>query len=458
VTMHRFPEGFLWGVATSALQIEGGRNEGGRGESVWDRYAEKPGAIEDGSNPSVACDHYHRWREDVGLMEWLGVGAYRFSIGWPRVLPEGTGSPNLTGLEFYDRLVDGLIASGIQPFVTLNHWDMPQALMENGGWASRDAVQAFVDYAAAVTERLGDRVRYWVTHNEPWCIATLGYEEAHHAPGLTDPGAALSTAHHLLLSHGRALEVIRENSSESEAGIVLNLCPAQAATGSDADRDAARQFDGLFNRWYLDPLFRGEYPGDTIQDRVRKGHLESNVLPFVHAGDMATIRAPMDFLGVNYYSRAVVEAGPDGNVVGVDVVPEEELTEMRWEVYPQGLTDVLLRVHREYRPESIFITESGVAFPDVVGENGRVSDPRRVEFLGRHMAAAHRALEEGVPLRGYFVWSLLDNFEWQHGYTKRFGLFRVDYETCRRTQKKSADWFRETIARNAVEDESPLTP
>jgi beta-glucosidase len=444
-------------VATSALQIEGGQAEGGRGESVWDRFASKPGAIADGSNPSRACDHYHRWRDDIGLMESLGVGAYRFSIAWPRVLPDGEGAPNQAGLDFYDRLVDGLLASGIEPFVTLNHWDMPQALMDRGGWPSRDAVPAFVDYAAAVTRRLGDRVRFWVTHNEPWCIATLGYEEGAHAPGVRRPASALATAHHLLLSHGGALDVIRENSPDSEVGIVLNLVPPEPATDSVEDVDAARQFDGGFNRWYLDPLFRGEYPTDVIGDRVRRGHLESEALPFVREGDMATIRTPMDFLGVNYYSRAVVKAGPDGNPVGADVIPEEKLTEMGWEVYPQGLTDTLLRVHREYGPPSILITESGVAFPDMAGKDGRVSDPRRVEFLRAHMAAAHRAIEDGVPLRGYFVWSLMDNFEWQHGYTKRFGLFRVDYDTLKRTPKESADWLRETVARNAVEDEGPST-
>jgi len=455
VTARRFPEGFLWGVATSALQIEGGQDEGGRGESVWDRYAAKPGAISDGSNPSRACDHYRRWREDVGLMKGLGVGAYRFSIAWPRVLPDGSGAPSRAGLDFYERLVDALLDAGIRPFATLNHWDMPQALMGGGGWASRDAVEAFVRYADAVTASLGDRVRSWATHNEPWCVATQGYEEAHHAPGLCDPPGALRAAHHLLLSHGRALDVIRANSPGSEVGIVLNLCPAESATDSDGDRDAARQFDGLFNRWYLEPLFRREYPADVIADRVRMGHLESSALPFVQAGDMATVGAPIDFLGINYYSRAVMRAGRQGNAVGVDVVPEDERTEMGWEVYPQGLTDILLRVHREYGPRRMYVTESGAAFQDAVGDNGRVSDPRRIDFLRRHMLAARRAIDAGVPLGGYFVWSLMDNFEWQYGYSKRFGLFRVDYDTCRRTAKESADWYRSTVALNAVEDDGP---
>jgi beta-glucosidase len=450
--MRRFPNGFLWGVATSALQIEGGQDEGGRGESVWDHYASKHGTIADGANASVACDHYHRWREDIELMKCLGVGAYRFSVAWPRVLPEGGGVPNRAGLDFYDRLVDGLLDAGIRPFVTLNHWDMPQALMSEGGWASRSTVAAFVHYADAVTARLGDRVRSWATHNEPWCIATLGYEQGSHAPGLKSPPDGLRAAHHLLLSHGRALDVIRGNSPGSEVGIVLNLCPAHPATPSQADQDAARQFDGLFNRWYLDPLFRGEYPADVVADRVRMGHLSSGTLPYVQPGDMATIRTPMDFLGVNYYSRAVMKAGPHGNAVGVGVVPDEELTEMGWEIYPRGLTDILLRVHRDYGPRRAYITESGVALPDVADGNGRVSDPRRIEFLRSHFAAAHRAIEDGVPLSGYFVWSLMDNFEWRHAYTKAFGLYRVDYDTCRRTPKESADWYRRTVALNAVDD------
>lgn len=450
---HRFPEGFVWGVATSAQQIEGGRNSGGRGDSVWDWYATQDGAIEDGSNPFRACDHYNRWRDDIKLMSWLGIGAYRFSTSWSRIMPGGDGAANATGLDFYDDLVDGLLAAGIEPFITLNHWDMPVELMKQGGWASRETVAAFVEYAAAVTGRLGDRVRHWATHNEPWCVATLGYEEGCHAPGLKDPSDALRSAHHLLLSHGMAVDVIRGNAPGAEAGIVLNLCPASPATDSGADQDAARQFDGLFNRWYLDPIFRGEYPADVVEDRVRRGHLNSGSLPFVESGDMKTIAAPVDFLGVNYYSRAVMEADPNGDPQGVAMVPDDELTEMGWEVYPQGLADTLLRVSSDYGPGSIYITESGVAFPDIADENGRVSDPCRIEFLRGHITAAHRALSAGVPLKGYFVWTLIDNFEWQHGYTKRFGLFRVNFETCERTPKESARWYRDAIAASAVDDE-----
>jgi beta-glucosidase len=452
---HRLPEGFVWGVATSAQQIEGGRDAGGRGDSVWDRYALEC-RIEDGSNPFRACDHYNRWREDVEIMKWLGVGAYRFSTSWSRVMPGG-GAANAEGLDFYDALVDALLEDGIEPFITLNHWDMPAEFMEHGGWASRETVAAFVEYASVVSGRLGDRVRHWTTHNEPWCIATLGYEEGCHAPGLTDPSMALPASHHLLLSHGRAAGVIRANSPGARVGIVLNLVPAEAATESEADRDAARQFDGYFNRWYLDPLFRGEYPADSIEDRVRYGHLTADAvaaaggLPFVLDGDMREITAPLDFLGVNYYSRAVLKADGGGKAVGVDVVPKEELTEMGWEVYPDGMTELLVRVNEDYAPPEIFITENGIALPDVADDAECVDDPARVDFLRDHLLAAHRAIEAGVPLKGYFHWSLLDNFEWGHGYTKRFGLFRVNFETCERTAKTSARWYRDVIAANAVD-------
>ncbi|MBD3347638.1 MAG: beta-glucosidase [Candidatus Eisenbacteria bacterium] len=450
---YQFPEDFVWGVATSAQQIEGGRNAGGRGDSVWDRYALQEGAIEDGSDPFTACDHYHRWREDVDLMSWLGVDAYRFSISWSRIMPDGKGLPNAAGLDFYDRLVDALLAAGIEPFITLNHWDMPAALTDEGGWPSRDTVAAFVEYTRAVTSRLGDRVRSWTTHNEPWCVATLGYEEGHHAPGHKDPEEALRAAHHLLLSHGLALRAIREQVQDPSAGIVLNLVPARPHSDTDEDREAARRFEGFFNRWYLDPLYRGEYPEDAVRDRVRRGHLGSDRLPFVESGDMEIIQAPMDFLGVNYYSRATVSAGPEGDPVRAPLGPDVELTEMGWEIYPEGLTDLLVRVTEDYGPREIFITENGIALPEKPDDEGRVDDPKRIAFTRDHLVAAHRALERGVPLKGYFHWSLMDNFEWGHGYTKRFGLLRVDFETLERAPKASARWYRDTIAANAVSDE-----
>lgn len=446
-----FPDGFFWGVATSAQQIEGSARGGGRGESIWDFFASAPGNIEDGSGPWTACDHYRRWREDVEWMKWLGAHAYRFSISWPRVFPRGWGEPNRAGLDFYDALVDGLLDAGITPFPTLNHWDLPQALQDGGGWPNRKTVDAFLEYTGRVCERLGDRVDHWTTHNEPWCIATLGYEEGRHAPGHRNPEEALATAHHLLLSHGRSAAEIRRIVPGAKVGIVLNLSPAWPATDCEADRDAARWFDGFFNRWYLDPLFRGRYPEDAIADRVANGHLPKGGLPFLQDGDLEEICTPLDFLGVNYYSRTVLQAGRDGRPVGVAAVPEKELDEMGWEVFPRGLYDILLRVHREYGPPALYITENGTALPDEPDEEGEVRDERRIDYMRRHLAEAHRAVESGVPLRGYFAWSLLDNFEWGHGYGKRFGLLRVDFATGERTAKESARWYRETIAANAVD-------
>ncbi len=450
MTLQPFPKDFVWGVATSAQQIEGAFDEDGRGESVWDRYARLSGSIVDKTNPKVACDHYHRWRDDIGMLEWLGVGAYRFSIAWPRIVPDGDGKVNPKGLDFYDAFVDRLLAAGIQPFVTLNHWDIPQALQDRGGWTSRATVDAFVRYADAVSRRLGDRVGNWVTHNEPWCMAHLGYETGVHAPGLHLPSVSLRVAHHLLLSHGRAVEVLRRNSPRAEVGIVLILASVYPATGSDADRDAVRHLDGSFNRWYLDPLYRGAYPEDAIADRVKLGHLASPRLPFVMEGDLETIATPTDFLGVNYYSRSVVKAGPKGAPVAVQVVPDEELTAMGWEVYPDSMYEVLARVHKEYAPPRIYLTENGAAYPDEPGPNGHLADTRRVEYLRSHIAAAQRAMADGVPLGGYFVWSLMDNFEWSQGLSKRFGLYHVDYANQARTPRASAFWYRDVIAQGAV--------
>jgi len=453
----RFSDDFFWGVATSAQQIEGAWNEDGRGESIWDRFATVAGNIEDGSLPRTTCDHYHRWRDDLGLMRWLGICAYRFSTGWSRIMPAGRGKPNPVGLDFYERLVDALLASGVEPFLTLNHWDMPQALQERGGWPSRETCGAFVEYAAAVVGRLGDRVRRWVTHNEPWCVATLGYEEGSHAPGGRDPKEALQAAHHLLLSHGQAAEVIRELAANAEVGIVLNLSPARPASPADADRDAARQFDGFFNRWYLDPLLRGRYPADAVADRVRWGHLPGKDLPFVRDGDLDRIRAPLDYLGVNYYSGTMLAAGPDGRPRAVAAVPREELTEMGWEIRPGGLIEVLERVTRDYDVAALYITENGAAFPDPLPAGGRIADCRRVAYLRDHLVAAQRAISRGLPLRGYFAWTLMDNFEWNHGFTRRFGLFGVDRATGKRIPKDSAFWYRETVVARAVEDGGPET-
>ncbi|NNE43795.1 MAG: beta-glucosidase, partial [Gemmatimonadetes bacterium] len=383
MTEQNFAESFEWGVATSAHQIEGDAD--GRGESVWDRFAAE-GHTADGAHARIACDHHRLWRDDVKRMQWLGIGSYRFSVAWPRVMPEGTGPVNAAGLDFYDELVDGLLEAGITPCPTLYHWDLPQALQDRGGWGSRDVAEAFVDYARAVQARLGDRVGRWITHNEPWCIATLGHETGRHAPGLKDPALALRAAHHVLLSHGWAMQALREAAPQAELGIVLNLSPADPATDSPEDRDAARWFDGFFNRWYLDPLFRGQYPEDAVADRVARGHAEAS-LPFVQPGDLEAISTPMDFLGVNYYERKVMRAGPGGKPTRVVPVPKEELTDMGWEVRPQALHDLLIRLHEEYAPPRIYITENGAAYSDGPDANGRVADPRRTDFLHGHLDA-----------------------------------------------------------------------
>jgi beta-glucosidase len=422
-------------VATSAFQIEGAARDDGKGESIWDRHCRVPGAIADGSTGEVACDHVRRVAEDLDFIDALGVDAYRFSVSWPRVQPGGRGAWNEHGLAFYDRLVDGLLARGVQPYLTLNHWDLPVELQDAGGWVSRDTVRRFVDYAVGIAARLGDRVSAITTHNEPWVIATLGHETGEFAPGLRDRQAAMQAAHHLLLSHGLALRALRDAGCRARLGIILNLAPVVAASASDADVALARVEDGRLVRWYMDPLFGRGYPADVW------AHLGSDV-PLVHEGDLAAIAAPMDYLGVNYYSRVVVGAGagPDRLRAGA------EFTEMGWEVYPSGLTDLLLRLQRDYPVPPIVVTENGAAFADEVVD-GRVHDPQRTAYLARHIRALADALARGVPVTGYMVWSLLDNFEWTRGYAKRFGLAHVDYATQRRTLKDSGRWYRDFLAR-----------
>ncbi len=450
-----FPEGFAWGAATASYQIEGAVAEGGRGPSIWDTFSHTPGAVTGGHTGNVADDHYHRYQQDVALLAELGASHYRFSIAWPRLQPEGRGKLNPAGVDFYSRLVEALLGAGIEPWVTLYHWDLPQALEDAGGWPHRDTASRFADYAAAIHERLSDRVRHWTTLNEPWCSAMLGYAAGVHAPGRTEPAAALRAVHHLLLGHGLALQALRAQDARSTLGITLNLFPVDAASDAAADVDAARRVDGLANRLFLDPLLRGRYPADVLEDVGGVGdraHLRD--------GDEATIATPFDVLGVNYYFRHVVRAGGAGRPGGpspwvgsgdVEFVSRGlERTAMGWEVDPQGLYDVLVRVHRDYGPLPLYITENGAAFADEPGPDGAVSDPARVRYLDGHFRAAHRAIADGVDLRGYFVWSLLDNFEWAQGYTKRFGLYYVDYPTQRRIPKDSARWFAGVTSRNAL--------
>lgn len=446
-----FPDGFVWGVATSAFQIEGAHDTHGRGPSIWDTYAEQRGNIEDGSTAQVACDHYHRYREDIALMESLGVGAYRFSVAWPRVLPTGRGRVNAAGLDFYDRLVDGLLAARIAPWVTLYHWDLPQALEDEGGWTNRSTVDAFVEFTHAVSGRLGDRVAHWITHNEPWCVSVLGHAQGAHAPGKRSWPDALIASHHLLLSHGRAAELIRRNAPRAKVGITLNVSECEPASPSEADHIGARQFDGELIRWFLDPIYFGRYPKDVIEYHEREGRLPRGMY-FVKPGDLEEINIPIDFLGVNYYSRAVVRSATipeaENEPRTIPIPDPAELTDMGWEVHSSGLTRSLVRLKADYRPGSLVITENGAAYATGPGPDGSVQDTRRCDYVEAHLQACLAAIASGVPLDGYFLWSLLDNFEWAFGNAKRFGIVWVDFETQERIIKASGHMYSRIIRSN----------
>lgn len=442
------PDAFTWGVATSAYQIEGGVGEGEKGESIWDRFAHTPGRILNGDTGDVACDHYHRWREDVALMSELGVDAYRFSIAWTRIIPDGTGDVSSAGIGFYDRLIDELLTADIEPYVTLYHWDLPQALEDRGGWPNRDIIDAFVEYADAVSHAFGDRVTHWITHNEPWVAALLGYQEGVHAPGRTDWGDALAAAHHILLSHGKAIPVIRTNAADAAVGIALDCRPSTPADDSVEAADAQRHFDGFRNRWFFDAVFGRGYPEDMVAAFRDRGRFDGPDLPFVEPDDLETIAAPIDFLGLNYYTSIRVHPGVDetedsGVTPGVN--PPDGHSEMGWESTPQALTDFLVRIHREYRPGEILITENGASYSDGPNPDGTVPDVRRTQYLKDHVNAVRDAIDAGVPVTGYFVWSLLDNFEWAAGYSQRFGLVWVDYIDGGRIPKDSYRWYRQLI-------------
>ncbi|MDQ2718030.1 MAG: GH1 family beta-glucosidase [Chloroflexota bacterium] len=447
--MVQFPDGFRWGVATAAYQIEGAVNEDGRGESIWDRFCATPGHIRNNESGALACDHYHRYRDDVQLMQALGVKSYRFSIAWPRIIPNGRGQVNARGLDFYERLVDTLLDAGIEPFATLYHWDLPQALQDEvGGWASRDTALAFADYAQAVARRLGDRVHHWITLNEPYVSAFLGHESGLHAPGIRDARTAWQASHHLLLAHGLAVPVLREHGdAQTRVGITLVLTPAYPATDTADDQRAAQLMDGKSNRWFLDPVFRGSYPADILALLDM-----SDLLPKMERGDAEIIARPLDFLGANYYTRLLAQQKPGGLPVDIEPVKPQagEYTQMGWEVYPIGLYDLLLRLHEEYHIPQLYITENGAAFADTLGKDGRVRDSQRTEYLHEHFFQAQAAITEGVPLAGYFVWSLMDNFEWAYGYARRFGIVYVDYATQQRVIKDSGYWYKDVIAANGV--------
>jgi beta-glucosidase len=439
----RFPGNFVWGVATSAYQIEGAAHEDGRGDSIWDVFCRRPGAIKDGSSGERACDHYHRVREDIALIASLGVKAYRFSLAWPRVQPLGAGEWNEKGFDFYDRLIDGLLEQGVAPYLTLYHWDLPQALQESGGWMNRDTVGRFADYAAEVARRFGNRAASIATHNEPWVVAILGHEAGIFAPGLKSQKAAMQVSHHLLLSHGVALQALRAQHCSAPLGIVLNQAPIHAATDSAEDLAKARLDDGLTIRWYMDALLRGTYPQDVLA-------FLGEDAPQIAPGDMEAIQQPLDFLGINYYTRNLSGTGAPLDPIGSG----KEVTDMGWEVFPAGLTELLLRLKADYRLPPIYVTENGAAYRDRLVD-GRVADAERIRYLQSHIAAMADALEAGVDVRGYFVWSLLDNFEWADGYSKRFGLVYVDYATQRRTLKDSALWYRAFCSRTMAGTSRP---
>lgn len=438
-----FPKGFIWGAATAAYQVEGGWNQDGKGESIWDRFSHTPGKISRGDTGDKACECYTRWPEDIAIMQSLGIGIQRFSISWPRILPDGRGRVNAPGLDYYERLVDGLLSAGIRPFVTLYHWDLPQKLEDEGGWPSRKVVDAFVEYADLVTRRLGDRVKDWTTFNEPNCVSQLGYAIGVHAPGRKDPAAAMAASHHLLLAHGRAVQVIRANVPAANICLAVNVSPVQPASSRPQDVAEADAIHDLQNRCYLDAISGRGYPAG-MNERYTP-HAD-----FIQSGDMETIAAPVDAVGINYYSRRIVRA--DNSVGADELVAGPEKTDMDWEVYPQGLTDIITWIAKEYAFPALYVTENGAAYADSPEANGAaVHDPQRISYLARHLVAVRRAIDVGAPVRGYIVWSLLDNFEWAFGFTKRFGLVYVDYASEKRIVKDSARWYAQVIKANGFQ-------
>lgn len=429
---------FIWGVATSSFQIEGATHEGGRGPSIWDTFCKVPGKVANGDTGDVACDHYHRYNEDLDLMKWMGVDAYRFSVAWSRVLPNGVGAINNAGLDFYDRIVDGALERGIQPWLTMYHWDLPQALQDRGGWNNREIVGWFEEYADVLTSRLGDRVKHWMTLNEPLCSAWIGHLYGDMAPGIKDLQTALNASHHLLMSHGIASQITRSNVKDAKVGIVINVTPAVPATDSEDDHRAATLADGFDNRWFLNPVFGQPYPADVIEALGKS--------PQIAAGDMTLINQPMDFLGVNFYFRQTISSNPQGSPLPIKNIRRENVkrTAMDWEVHAPAFEEILTRIHREYKPREMYITENGSAWDDMMVA-GEIDDQERISYLQSHLEAMFAAEKLGAPICGYFAWSFMDNFEWAYGYDKRFGLVYVDYNSQKRTPKKSAHFYRDLL-------------
>ena len=440
-----FPDGFLWGAATAAYQVEGATTEGGRSPSIWDTWSHIPGNTANGDTGDIAIDHYHRWRDDIEIMKELGLKAYRFSIAWPRILPAGRGEVNQEGIAFYSDLVDGLLEAGIEPWVTMFHWDLPQILDDQGGWVNHETLSAWDEYVEAITSTLGDRVKHWITINEPWVVAHLGYNFGAMAPGRKDLKEALGVAHALNLAHGRAVNIVRKNVPDGKVGITLNLSHVYADTDSDEDQRAARLADGFGARWFLDPVMKGSYPEDMWE-------AFGDAVPEVKDGDLELASVPTDFLGINSYNPQYVKHDSSADR-GVGFAERDvERTAMDWPVDPQGFQDLLERVQRDYDTDAIYVTENGSAWDDEVVD-GEIHDERRIAYLKGHLNAAHRAIANGANLKGYFCWSLFDNYEWAFGYAKRFGIVYVDYSTQKRIIKDSARVYADVIAKNSVEVE-----
>jgi beta-glucosidase len=442
--MRAFPKDFVWGAATAAFQIEGASKEGGRGESIWDRFCRVPGKVANGDTGDVACNHYHLYQQDVQLLKDLNIESYRFSISWPRIFPTETMTPNQEGIDFYKRLVNAILEQGITPMATLYHWDLPQWLEDKGGWTNRDTVHYFKQFAETMFRELGDTVKDWITHNEPWVVSYLGYGNGVHAPGHQDLESFLKASHHVLLSHGEAVKLFREmGPKDGKIGITLNMAPAYPLDDTAESEIAAHTWDGFLNRWFADPVFKGAYPKDMLDI-----YSEITSFSFIQEGDLQVIFQPIDYLGINYYSITTAKYSTEGefSFLKVEAVTTgKPQTGMGWEIEPKGLTDLLIRLHQDYNGIPIYITENGAAFDDTVEENGEIHDDLRLNYIKDHLEASLDAIENGVNLKGYYVWSFLDNFEWAFGYDKRFGVVYVDYETQKRTPKKSALWYKDNI-------------
>ncbi len=442
---------FYWGTATSSYQIEGAYDVDGKGISVWDTFSSKSGKIKNNENGNIACNHYNLWEKDIELLKNLGVNSYRFSISWPRIFPSITSkNPNLKGIDFYQRLVDKLLENDIKPFITLNHWDIPQWIEDIGGWTDRNILNHFLHYSDIASRYLGDRVKNWITHNEPWCISNNGYLSGVFPPGLKNNGSKyFASIHHLLLSHGMSIPLIKENSKNCEVGITLNLCPSYPASPSIYDEKASLLFDGKFNRLYLDPLYKGKYPEDVINKYLQSKLITENDLKVIQQNDLNIIKIKTDFLGVNYYSRAIIRDDTVSEDKNLDVkIFKGKKTNMGWEIYPTGLYDLLLRLNKEYPVNKIYITESGCSFDTSPNNDGIINDKNRVKYHEEHIKEMKRAIDAGVPCSGYFAWSLMDNFEWCEGYSQRFGLVWIDYKTLERIPKDSYWWYKKFITKN----------